>query len=109
MKILALECDVPGITDDRFTDEILKEEAVRAWELHQAGVIRELYFRADRHAAVLVLECASSEEAHDVLATLPLVAAGLIIFEVIPLAPYPGFARLFSDRDSSRSAPSVSV
>jgi hypothetical protein len=60
-------------------------------------VIREVYFRADRHAAVLVLECASSEEAQAVLATLPLVAAGLITFEVIPLAPYPGFARLFSE------------
>jgi hypothetical protein len=58
-------------------------------------VIRELYFRADRHAAVLVLECASTEEAQSVLSTLPLVAAGLIHFDLIPLAPYPGFARLF--------------
>lgn len=96
MKILALECDVPGITDDRFTEAILREEAARAWELHQAGVIRELHFRADRQAAVLVLECADVEEARNALATLPLVRAGLIGFELIPLAAYPGFARLFS-------------
>ena len=102
MKILAMECDVPGITDDRFTDEILREEAARAWELHQAGVILELYFRADRQAAVLVLECDSAEAARSMLGTLPLVREGLIEFDVIPLAAYPGFARLFSGVDGHR-------
>jgi muconolactone delta-isomerase len=97
LKILALEADTPGANEGAFTVALLQAESRRAWELVQTGVIRELYFRADRHAAVLVLECASTQEAHDVLATLPLVAAGLIIFEVIPLVPYPGFARLFSE------------
>ena len=97
LKILALEADAPGADVRAFTTALLQAESRRAWELVQAGVIRELYFRADRHAAVLVLECAATQEAHDVLATLPLVAAGLITFEVIPLAPYPGFARLFSE------------
>ena len=97
MKILALEADAPGADEGAYTAALLQAESRRAWDLLQAGVIRELYFRADRHAAVLVLECASTEEAQAVLATLPLVAAGLIAFEVIPLAPYPGFARLFSE------------
>ena len=97
MKILALEADAPGADEGTYTAALLQAESRQAWELFQAGVIRELYFRADRHAAVLVLECASTEEAQAVLATLPLVAAGLITFEVIPLAPYPGFARLFSE------------
>ena len=95
MKILALEKEVPGITDDRFTPEILCREATRAWELHQAGVIRELYFRYERQEAVLILECRDAEEARSVLATLPLVKEGLITFEIIPLTAYPGFARLF--------------
>ncbi len=34
-------------------------------------------------------------EARAALATLPLVREGLIDFELVPLAPYPGFARLF--------------
>jgi muconolactone delta-isomerase len=95
MKILALEKDVPGIPDDAFTDDVLKEEAGRAWELHQTGVIRELYFRADRDAAVLVLECENVPQAQTVLSTLPLVKKGLIDFEIIPLTPYTGFQRLF--------------
>jgi hypothetical protein len=98
MKILALEKDVPGVAPAKFHPH-LKAEALRVWELYQAGVLRELYFRADTPAAVLVLECASLEEAEQALATLPLVQAGLIQFEVIPLLPYPGFARLFAEAE----------
>ncbi len=97
MKILALETEMHGATDDRFAPH-LAAEARRAWELHQSGVIRELYFREDADAAVLVLECASVEEARRALATLPLVREGLIGFDLIPLRAYPGFARLFGER-----------
>jgi muconolactone delta-isomerase len=96
MKILALEKDISGVSDSAFTPDLLKLEAARAWELQQSGVIRELYFRSDRLAAVLVMECAHTEEAREVLATLPLVQQGLIDFDIVPLIPYPGFQRLFS-------------
>ncbi len=96
MKILALEKEVPGIADEQFTPPLLKEEAMCAWALHQTGFIRELYFRPDRNEAVLILECKDAEEAQSVLATLPLVKSGLIAFEIIPLIPYDGFARLFA-------------
>lgn len=58
-------------------------------------MIREVYFRADLHTAVLVLECDDLESAGEYLLTLPLVEVGLITFELIPLAPYTGFERLF--------------
>jgi muconolactone delta-isomerase len=95
MKILAIEKEVPGVADGDFAPH-LKAEAARVWELHQAGVIRELYFRADWPGAVLTLECGGVEEAADVLDTLPLVKAGLIAFDIIPLKAYPGFSRLFA-------------
>lgn len=94
MKILALEQEIPDVTAAEFKP-YLQAEAARAWELYLAGVFRELYFREDRHAAVLIMECANIDEANEVLNTLPLVKEGLITFELIPLAPYPGFARLF--------------
>jgi hypothetical protein len=94
MKILALEKEVPGVSDDAF-EAHLRDEAARTWELQQAGIVRELYFRADWPGAVLVLECEDASAAEQVLATLPLVRKGLIKFELIPLRPYPGFARLF--------------
>jgi len=98
MKILAMEKDVPDVRDNMFTEELLSAEAARVWVLYQTGVIRELYFRSDREAAVLVLECPSPEDATRVLATLPLVERNLIHFEVVPLRSYPGFERLFQRR-----------
>ena len=98
MKFLALEKEVAGVTDNQFTPALLREEAARAWVLYQAGVFREMYFREDRHEAVLILEAATVEEAHTALDSLPLVQSGLIQFEVAPLTPYDGFARLFTPK-----------
>jgi muconolactone delta-isomerase len=94
MKILAIEKATHGSKAEDF-QPYLKAEAARVWELYQEGIIREFYFRQDQHNAVLVLECTSITHAKEVLATLPLVKASLIDFELIPLAPYPGLARLF--------------
>jgi hypothetical protein len=77
MRILAIEHEQPGAVPQDF-QRLGKAEAARAWELYQTGQMRELYFRQDRPEVQL---------AH---------LAGLITFEIIPLAPYPGFARLFS-------------
>jgi hypothetical protein len=95
MKILALEKEVEGVTEDVCTP-YLRAEAARAWELYQSGLLREIYFRDDWPGAVLMLECRSTEEASDILHTLPLVKEGLVAFDVIPLKAYPGFARLFA-------------
>jgi muconolactone delta-isomerase len=95
MKILAIEREIPGAAAGDFQRHA-KKEARRAWDLHQAGLIRELYFRADRSEAILVLECASIEEAERTLRELPFVREGLIAFELIPLKAYPGFERLFT-------------
>lgn len=76
----------------------LKPEASQVWALSQAGVIREMYFREDRYEAVMILECSSLDEAQAALNTLPLVAKGLIAFDVIPLVPYSGFERLFAGK-----------
>lgn len=94
MKIIALERELPGAAPDKFKPH-LKAEAFRVWELYQSGVIREAYFRPDCKSAVLILECSDINEARERLSTLPLVEEGLIEFELIPLIPYPGFARLF--------------
>ena len=98
MRILAMEREQPGAATEDFL-RLARAEAAMAWELYQAGLIRELYFRQDRTEAVLLLECADVAEAAANLATLPFVAAGLITFEIIPLTPYPGFARLFVSSD----------
>jgi hypothetical protein len=96
MKILALEIEKKDVIDGQFLP-YLKAEAARVWELYQAQIIREAFFHAERHTAVLVMECENPAQARLILATLPLVEQGLIDFEIIPLTPYPGFARLFAE------------
>jgi hypothetical protein len=94
MKILALENESPGVNPEQFR-QYLKKEAMQVWDLYQAGTIREIYFRQENSKAVLIMECLDPKEAKQALNSLPLVKAGLISFEIIPLLPYPGFSRLF--------------
>jgi hypothetical protein len=86
MKFLAVEKELAGI---KYADHdiLLKAEARAVWELQQSGKLREIYFHADLHTAVLMLECIGVEEARRELTSLPLAAAGLVQFDVIPLVP----------------------
>ena len=95
MKILALEHELPEAAAGTFR-RFAEEESRKVWDLHQAGIIRELYFRADRNEAVLVLECESVSDAQELLSMLPFVQNNLIAFEIIPLKAYSGFERLFA-------------
>ena len=95
MKILALERELKEVPEEK-RKKILQSEAERVWELHQQDIFREIYFHREQKTAVLILECKDEQEANEVLDTLPLVDAGYITFELIPLVPYPGFSRLFN-------------
>ena len=94
MRILAIEKDGPaaGRADMKRS---LQEEARRVWELYQGDKIREIWFTVSDRRAVLLLECATLEEAGALLATLPLVRERFISFEILALRPYDGFERLF--------------
>jgi hypothetical protein len=66
MKILAIECELPRATDEHFQQHA-KADARKVWELIQAGIVREIYLRADKNEAVLILECSSVREAEAML------------------------------------------
>jgi muconolactone delta-isomerase len=95
MKILVLEKPLSHASAKAF-EPFLREEAARVWSLCQEGVIREIYFRADRREAVIIMEAADADAARTILSTLPLVRENLVTFDVIPLMPYSGFERLFA-------------
>lgn len=77
--------------------ELAAAEARRAWELHQAGVICTMYWRADRRDVVIELDAACEDEARAALATLPFVALGAVSFELIGLRPYDGWLGIVED------------
>ena len=96
MKVLALGRDLVAQDDPRFA-ELRPAEARTVWGLLQRDVLREVYYRADRANGVLVFEVPDVDAARAAVDSLPFVAAGLIDFDLVPLKPYPGFARLFRE------------
>lgn len=84
MKIMAMDKWQPGATLEKIL-ALQKAEVLHAWKLYQQGIIREWYFREDRPGVVVMFECASAEEARKYINELPLVKAGLLDFDLIPL------------------------
>ena len=94
MKVLAIGHARSGISWEHIALYV-GEEARRVWELHESDLVREFYLRADdQPGVVLVFECEDMTEAGRLVAALPMVEAGLLHFEVIPLRPYRGFREL---------------
>lgn len=81
MKVLAVSSNAGDPTP------YIADEMRRITELQAAGVIEELYLKADRSGAVIMLESDSGDEAKRHLATLPLVQHGVTSFEVTELVP----------------------
>jgi hypothetical protein len=96
MKVLVLDRILPGATEAKIKS-LMKAEVAHAWGNYVNGTIREWYFRLDRPGAVIVLECASLEEARRCVNALPLAKAGLLAFECVPLGPFVPLTALFAD------------
>jgi hypothetical protein len=94
VQVIALEHTCKALPING-ADTILRAEARALWALQQQGFVRAAYFRGDRKEAVLLVEAQSVDESQAMLNRLPLVQGEYIRFELIPLAPYDGFARLF--------------
>lgn len=95
MQFLALEKELRPI-DSQVHAEVLLEEASTVWALKKQSVLRDIWFTARDRRAILMLEAANEEEAHRILAGLPLVRDGFIAFEVLELRAYDGFDRLLA-------------
>lgn len=94
MKILCLDRPLPGATFEKYQPH-LKHEVEHTWATYKNGALRDIYFRQDRPGVALFLECQTIDEARAVLAELPLVKAGLIDFDIIPLGPFLNWELLF--------------
>ena len=95
MQVLVVAGLMEGIPEERLAP-LGKEEALRAWELYAAGQLRWVMSRTDTRGVVALFEAADLEEARKAVESLPMVKAGFIKAEIIPLAPYVGFERLFA-------------
>ena len=95
MKILVMPKPIEGVSREELLQHSA-EEIQAVWQLYTHGICREFYTRANEAGrVVLMLESESVETAREALATLPFVKLHLIDFDLIPLAPFNGLARLF--------------
>lgn len=77
---------------EAFTPELTAREAERVRELYAAGLLRQVWKRADMPGAAILWEAASEAEVRAALASLPIAQAGMLeIVALTPLEPYPGF------------------
>lgn len=94
MKVLFVTKRTAGTTTEQIA-ALRLEEVPAVWQLLKAGSLREIYFSPERPAVVGVLECASVDEARQILGMLPMAAAGRIDFDLLSLQPYDQFELLF--------------
>lgn len=94
MQILALSRRLPGTTPEQLA-ALAAAEAAAAHALLVDGVVRSIHMCPDRPGSMVVLECASLDDARAALARLPMVREGLIAFDLSRLLPYTGYEALF--------------
>lgn len=94
MKFLCLDRPAPGATLEKYQPH-LEREVRHTWDAYKRGIVRDIYFRQDRPGVAIFLECESADAARRTLAEFPLVRAGLLDFEVIPLGPFVNWELLF--------------
>lgn len=81
---------------ERFSDAnfvpLLEAEVEQARTLYADGFIRQVWHRGDVAGACLLIEAECEDAVRRTLATLPLVAEGMLeIVTLVPLKPYAGF------------------
>ena len=86
MQILAISKLKEGVTPDSIgqhgTDEVK-----HTVEQYLDGKIRNFWFQVNRPGIVFILECIDEDEARKLMNELPLVVAGLMNVDLIPLQP----------------------
>ena len=95
MKMLCLDRPFPGATFEKY-QPYLQDEARQVWQAYKNGIVREIYFRQDRPGVAIILECATVDEAKKAFAGFPLMKAGLLEFDIIPLGPFVNWEMLFA-------------
>src|SRR5216684_3084944 len=85
------------------TNKILAIGSVLPFEVratvrnYLAGKIDQWFFQADGYGVVFIMNASSSAEAHAILEKLPLGVAGMMEFELVPLAPLKPLAMLIGE------------
>lgn len=95
MQFLVIARVVEGTPMDKVLP-LVPKEAAKVWEEYAADMVRSIHYIANMSGAVLMLEAPSLEEVQEAVAKFPMVEAGVLDAEVLPLKPYTGLESLFA-------------
>jgi hypothetical protein len=93
MQLIAVLRVKPGATEQQQVP-LRKPEASKVWELMVADVVRSIHF-IPGPGALLHLEAKDDAEAQAYINHLPMVRAGVVSIELLPLRPFTGLEALF--------------
>jgi len=80
----------PGVTRERFIEYIRDGRDHEGWELVRKGIIQHwLWKTGDEPGLVVLLNCEDAAEARRLIDAAPIVADGILTFEVDPVDPFP--------------------
>jgi hypothetical protein len=86
MQILAIGKLKEGVTPDSIGQHGA-DEVKHTLESYLDGKIRSFWFQVDRPGVVFILECSDENEARELMNEQPLVVAGMMSIDLIPLQP----------------------
>ena len=96
MQVLTIMRVRPG-TDIADLVPYFEAEATRAWELYASGTVRAMHSIADAQGVVFLWEAPDVEAVSGAVSALPMMQAGFLDVDVIPLRNYTGFDQLFRE------------
>jgi len=95
MKVLATLSLKPEAKLEMVRAE-LASELKNSWALYASGVLREVYATEDPRCVIFVMEADDAARAMQVLAPMPMVAAGMFRIECVELRPFVNWSMLFA-------------
>ena len=95
MKVLAVGRPRPGVDARTEIARLARKELPTLWALYRDGLVREIYSPGGP-GVILLLEADGPGPAKEALANLPLVAEGVVDFELLELRPFTGWQLLFT-------------
>ncbi len=102
--VIAMTTLKPGVAHPDVV-KLVQEEVHVAVQLYLEGKIDQWYTRSDGKGAVLFLQCKTVDEAKAILADLPMVKAGYLNVEYIPVGPFSGLRFLARPQPAQTTAP----
>ena len=102
-KVIGVTRTLPGVSPEQMLPH-MQAEAQLAWDLYREGRISENYMRTDGGGALTIFNCRTVEEAKAIGDQFPLVQAGYISFEYLPVGAFTPWQGLFDTSSKGGSS-----